>query len=247
MTDPIAALEADRDAVLTICANLGGSDWPAASGCPGWSVKDVLGHIGALFWAVVDPGRLPDVTGLATEAAQEVYVEASRGLGPIELVEDYEAVSAQALERLAGLTGEDFEIPLGDLGTYPAAALPLAFCFDHYLHIRADLFAPRGPLTGLTPPSDQLRVDPMLDWIEAAVAQQNRDRLAALNGAIEVGIEGVGARTVRIGAGEVAVRARCGAHDFALSVTQRRGWDPAWIEPGSSADGVAILESLRVF
>ena len=201
MTDPIAALEADRDAVLTICADLGGSEWPAASGCPGWSVKDVLGHIGALFWAVVDPGRLPDVTGLATEAAQEVYVEASRGLGPIELVEDYEAVSAQALERLAGLTGEDFEIPLGDLGTYPAAALPLAFCFDHYLHIRADLFAPRGPLTGLTPPSDQLRVDPMLDWIEAAVAQQNRDRLAALNGAIEVGIEGVGARTVRIGAG----------------------------------------------
>ena len=247
MTDPIAALEADRDAVLTICANLGGSDWPAASGCPGWSVKDVLGHIGALFWAVVDPGRLPDVTGLATEAAQEVYVEASRGLGPIELVEDYEAVSAQALERLAGLTGEDFEIPLGDLGTYPAAALPLAFCFDHYLHIRADLFAPRGPLTGQAPPSDQLRVDPMLDWIEAAVAQQNGDRLAALDGAIEVEIEGVGGRTVRIGSGEVAVRARCGAHDFALSVTQRRGWDPVGIESGSSADGVAVLQSLRVF
>lgn len=247
MTDPIAALEADRDAVLKICADLSDSDWQADSGCPGWSVKDVLGHIGALFWAVVDPGRLPDVTGLPTEAAQEVYVDASRGLGAIELVEDYEAVSTKALERLAGLTGKAFEVPLGDLGTYPAAAIPLAFCFDHYLHIRADLFAPRGPLTIQAPPSDELRVGPMLDWIDAAAAQQNRHRLAALDGAIDVQIEGVGARTVRIGSGKAAVRANCGAHDFALSVTQRQAWDPAAIEPGSSADGVAILQSLRVF
>ena len=42
---------------------------------------------------------------------------------------------------------------LGDFGSYPASLLPSAYSFDHYTHIRADLFAPRGPLPGPPPPS----------------------------------------------------------------------------------------------
>lgn len=136
---PIEALRADRAALLAICAGFTDSDWKAASGCLGWTVQDLVAHMGALYWAVVDPSVLPDVTGLPTERAQDRYVEARRSLG-------------------AG-----FEVPLGDLGTYPARVLPTAFCFDHYLHIRADMFAPRGPLTGEPPRSDELRLMPALD------------------------------------------------------------------------------------
>src|ERR1017187_5652054 len=110
----IEALRADREALLAIGARLSDDDWRAGSGCPGWSVQDVVAHMGTLFWAVVDPGALPDSTRLAT---------------------------------LAALESQDFELALGDLGTYPAFVLPNAFSFDHYTHIRADLFAPRGPLT----------------------------------------------------------------------------------------------------
>jgi hypothetical protein len=122
----IKALEAERLALLEICAGLTDADWKADSGCAGWSVQDVVAHLGALFWLVVDPSALPDASSLPTERAQDVYVE----------------VSAQGVERLTGLEDLDVEIGLADFGTYPASALPNAYCFGHYIHIRADLFAP---------------------------------------------------------------------------------------------------------
>src|ERR1039458_1588143 len=66
----IEALRADREALLAIGARLSGDDWRAGSGCPGWSVQDVVAHMGTLFWAGVDPAALPDTTGLAPEPAQ---------------------------------------------------------------------------------------------------------------------------------------------------------------------------------
>jgi hypothetical protein len=63
-------------------------------------------------------------------------------------VADYADISTKAIDILAGLLGAETEVPLGDLGTFPAGILPNAFCFDHYAHTRLDLFPPRGPLTG---------------------------------------------------------------------------------------------------
>ena len=80
MTPPTEALEADRDELLRICAGLDEAGWRAESGCPGWSVKDLVAHMGALFWAVVDPSVLPDTAGLPTEQAAEVFVQARRRL-----------------------------------------------------------------------------------------------------------------------------------------------------------------------
>ena len=145
----IEALRADRGELLGICEGLGAADWSAPSGCAGWSVQDVVAHVGALYWAVVDPSTLPDASGVPTERAQDLYVEARRSWTPAQVVGDYEEVSAKALDALVGLAELDLEVPLGDLGTYPASLLPSAFAFDHFLHIRSDLFAPRGPLTCL--------------------------------------------------------------------------------------------------
>ena len=48
MTDGIIeALQEEREVVLGICARLSEADWAAESGCPGWSVKDVISHLGA--------------------------------------------------------------------------------------------------------------------------------------------------------------------------------------------------------
>ena len=74
----VDALQADRDALLAVCADLRDEDWAAASGCEGWTVKDVVGHVGALFWLVVDPSKLPDGSDLPTEKAQELYVDRRR-------------------------------------------------------------------------------------------------------------------------------------------------------------------------
>src|ERR1035437_6111066 len=198
----IEALRADREALLAIGARLSGDDWRAGSGWPGCSVQDVVAHMGTLFWAVVDPAALPDTSGLATERAQDVCVEARRSWTAGDVLADYESVSTEALERLADLESQDFELALGDLGTYPASILPNAFSFDHYTHIRADLFSPRGPLTRQPPPSDELRLTPALDWIEAALPQQNAGLFGSLTGTIEIAVCGPGARTIRLGSGE---------------------------------------------
>ena len=82
----IRALEAERGALLETCAELTDADWKAESGCDGWSVQDVVAHLGALFWIVVDPQALPDASGLPTERAQDVYVEARRSLSPAQIL-----------------------------------------------------------------------------------------------------------------------------------------------------------------
>src|SRR5580700_6933329 len=127
-------------------------------------------------------------SGLGTEQAQEVYVASRRSWSAARVLADYEWVSLPAFEALEGLAGLDLEVPLGDLGTYPAALLPAAYAFDHYTHIRADLFPPRGPLPGPPPPSDELRLVPALDWIEAALPQQNAGVLAALAGPVRISV-----------------------------------------------------------
>lgn len=80
MQRAIEALAADRAVLLRIGHDLDPEGWNAASGCPGWSVKDLVAHMGALFWGAVDPTALPDASGLGTEEAQEVYVRSRRGL-----------------------------------------------------------------------------------------------------------------------------------------------------------------------
>ncbi len=249
MEDAIEALGADRAELLNICAGLDAAAWAAPSGCPGWSVKDVVAHLGALFWAVVDPATLPDTSGLATEAAQEVLVGSRRSLTAEQVLDDYATVSEKALAAIAGLAGADFEVPLGDLGTYQAQILPTAFCFDHYTHIRADLFAPRGPLTGPPPPSDELRLAPALAWIEAALPQQNAAILERVAGSADIVITGTAARTIRVGdpAGRASALVRSSGDACVRWITQRGGWEDLGVHAEGDPRILSALRELKVF
>jgi uncharacterized protein (TIGR03083 family) len=243
----IEALAADRDALLKIGAGLAESEWESESGCPGWSVQSVVAHLGALYAMVVDPSTLPDVTGLPTERAADVFVEQRRSWTAARVLADYESVSTAALAALEGLADQDFEVPLGDLGTYPASALPNAFAFDHFLHIRSDLFAPRGPLTSTPPPSDELHLGPALDWVEAALPQQNAPALAGLRAAVEIDLSGPGARLLRLGPGEAGSSVRSDTDSFVRWVTQRTTWEAAGVLSSGDEGDLAIVRSLRVF
>ena len=151
-TGAIDALHADREAILKIGTGLTDGEWASASGCPGWSVKDVLAHLGTLLRLVIDPASLPTRPGWRRSGLRTCTSSPAPVLDPARVLADYEWVSLPAFEALEGLAGLDLEVPLGDLGTYPAALIPAAYAFDHYTHIRADLFPPRGPLPGRRPP-----------------------------------------------------------------------------------------------
>jgi len=134
-----------------------------------------------------------------------------------------------------------------DIGTYRASVLPSAFAFDHFLHIRSDLFAPRGPLTGTPPPSDESHLGPALDWVEAALPQQNAGLLADLGAAVEIDLFGPGARLLRLGPGEAASQVRSDTASFVRWVTHRTTWDAAGVERRGDEADLAVVRSLRVF
>ena len=248
MSDAIGALEADRAALLEACEQLGTSEWAAPSGCPGWTVKDVVSHLGALFWNVVDPSALPDTAGLPTEQAQEVVVGRRRAMSVADVLADYSAASARALGILSELVGAEFELSLGDLGTYPASAIPLAFCFDHYVHVRFDLFPPRGPLSGPPPASDELRLGPALDWVEAALPQQNRQVLEHLGGSIDLVVSGTAARTIRMGLpGSTSATVCSEADPFLRWITQRAAWNEVGVRTSGDAGLLDGIRRIKVF
>jgi uncharacterized protein (TIGR03083 family) len=249
MTDGIIeALQEEREIVLGICAGLSEADWAAESGCAGWSVQDVISHLGAGYWMVADPASRPAGEDLPFERAQDALSAARRHLSAAETVADYADISAKAIEILAGLLGSHTEVPLGDLGTYPAGILPNAFCFDHYAHTRLDLFPPRGPLTGEPPPAGALTFGAALDWAQAALPQQNGKVLADLAGPVTAVITGPGARTIQIGPpGDPVARITSDASAFLRWVTQRATPEEAGAELSGDPGQLALARSLRIF
>jgi uncharacterized protein (TIGR03083 family) len=245
MSDVIEAVRADRAALLEIGRNLIPAQWQAASGCPGWSVQDVVAHLATGFWAVVDLARLPDITGQPFERGQEIWVQSRRGQSAEAVLADYEQISAVGLDRLAGLAGLDLQVPLGEAGTYPAAMFPNAYAFDHYTHIRADLFGPRGPLDGEPPPSDELRLGAALDWIEAALPQQNA--AAATRATLEIEVTGPGGRVIGFGSGGAKATVTSDGPAFVRWVTQRGGWPDLGVRAAGDDAALAVARELRVF
>jgi uncharacterized protein (TIGR03083 family) len=248
MSTAIEALQADREVLLDICAELGDSEWKADSGCPGWSVQDVVAHMGALFWMLVDPSTLPASGDRPTEQANEIHVQARRTWSAQQVVEDYRSVSSDAIGQLAELQTQDFELTLGDLGTYHASLLPNAFAFDHYTHIRADLFAPRGPLSDIPPDADELRLEPAIEWIAAALPQQNPRVREALDGAAAaLHVVGNAAQVIEVGSGPTVATVTSDGPAFIGWVTQRGSWEQLGVTASGDQRALAALRGLHVY
>jgi uncharacterized protein (TIGR03083 family) len=248
MSNALKAIETDREALLALCQELDDSVWKQDTGCPGWSVQDLLSHMACSFWLAVDMSNLPNSAGLPAERAADLYVESRRSMTPAEVVADYESVSSRGLELLAALQGQDVDVPLADVGTYPASVVPAAYAFEHYVHIRFDLFPPDGPFSGQPPASDELRLAPTLDWIEAALPQQNSKLLHSLDQAVEVRLSGISGRTLRIGdTADVAAQINCDSAAFVRWVTQRGSWEALGVDAQGDPSTLEIMRRLSVF
>ncbi|WP_082953468.1 MULTISPECIES: maleylpyruvate isomerase family mycothiol-dependent enzyme [unclassified Mycobacterium] len=248
MTATLDAIAEERATVLKVCAQMPDSMWAEDSGCAGWSVQDLVSHMACSYWLAVDPSTLPDPGGLPAERAADLYVESRRSMTPAEVVADYESVSSRGLDVLAAVEGQDIEIPIGDVGTYPASVVPTTFVFESFIHLRYDLFAPDGPLRSDPPPVDELRLAPTLDWIEAALPQQNTHLINDLRVGAEIRLDGLCARTLRLGAqGDVAARITSDSEAFVRWITQRGAWESLGVQAEGDPSALEIIRQLRVF
>lgn len=248
MSATLDAIALERATVLDVCSRLPDSMWAEDTGCSGWSVQDLVSHMACSYWLAVDPSTLPDPGGLPAERAADLYVESRRSMTPAEVVADYESVSSRGLEVLAAVEGQDVDIPIGDVGTYPASVVPTTFVFESFVHLRYDLFAPDGPLQSEAPAVDELRLAPTLDWIEAALPQQNTQLLNDLRGGVEIRLDGLCARTLRVGAqGDPAALITSDSQAFVRWVTQRGTWEGLGVRAEGDSSALDIARRFRVF
>lgn len=192
------------DDTLGVLRGLSEEDWEAESGCPGWSVKDLVNHLAATFTVVIDPeNALDGVTAeVSLEAINDVMVFAGTDMTPADALASYEsqkddaiaAVTALQAAELAGATAV-----LGDVGEYELHWFADALCFDHLCHLHADLLGPRGPVKASAPPIDEARLSPALDWLIAVIPQWSGAELAkVLTAPVDIVLTGIASKRFQL-------------------------------------------------
>lgn len=258
----VAGLRAESEAVVQIARSLSAEEWNAPSDCDGWAVRDVIAHMASIMHGVVDPSRMPDLSG-GTEEAMEVPVAQRRAWTIEEVLAEFETFSGQLADlgaTLQELPASDTLLPMYDLGTHPMSMLPSSFLFDTYCHLRNDILKPNGPIDRPEPPRDEMRLQPTVEWMLAGLPWMCARQLAFVDRPINLVLTGLGGGTWSIGpCGEdsrvlVGEGAFDGAvatvtsdtHDFVIWGTQRRPWAQLTTVTGDAAYTGRVLDGFQI-
>lgn len=212
--------------VTAVLRSLDDSEWRAASAAAGWTVKDVATHMGDLIGILVAGIRGELHTDLGIEQLNDAHVAAKSAWSPEQVMADLAEQSEAALplfESLQEGPTASTESQLLDLGMYPVHAIVDMFSFDFYDHLRWDILAPRGPLSGHhVPAPDEVRLKPAVGWLLGGVPKMQPRLRSSLGKPLTLVLTGPGGGTWSIDPG-----------DTAITVT------PA----GRDAAGAAVIES----
>lgn len=170
--DRKAAFRAERAEVLAFCDSLAPADWRMNSRAEGWSIADVVAHMGSGCHAMFSRQALAIMRGDDIEAANDVLVAARRSRTPAEVLREYRrwsrifgSVVPAAMSTPAGRT----QMQLAELGRFPARLIVSALVFDHHTHLRHDM----APALGRpAPDTDANRMAAVLEWMMAVLANQ---------------------------------------------------------------------------
>ena len=226
--DRSAALRREIDEVTRFCRELDGAAWQTPSGVSGWRVQDVVAHLSANCRAIFTPASLKLLTSKDIERTNDELVDKRRQWPSARVLAEFERWG----RRLAALSGvlsrtpaARVPMPLGELGSFPAAVLlNSAFVFDQHTHLRFDI----APALGRpVPDSDELRTAVLLEWMFAVLANQLRKaRPEWLDRPVGIRLRGPGGGYWRIGAdGAVTPTESAGG---AATVTGTASEFPGW-------------------
>ena len=170
--DRRAAFRAERADVLAFCDSLAPADWLMNSLAQGWSITDVLAHMGSGCHAMFSYQAFKIMRSNDIEQVNDELVAARRDRPPAEVLAEYRRWSRVfgAVIQLAVRTPLGrVQMPLAELGRFPARLLPSAMVFDHHTHLRHDM----APALGRPAPgTDANRMAAVLEWMTAVLANQ---------------------------------------------------------------------------
>lgn len=258
--DRVGAVRREREDVLAFCRLLEDDEWAAPSGCPGWSVQDVVAHMTATVHGVFTPWLVKLMRSRDVERANDADVETRRGRSPAEVLAEYETWSGRlpALLRVGQIPPlAAIPVPVAEIGRYPLALLASAFMFDHHTHLRHDL-APA--LDRPAPPSDDERMAAVLEWMLAGLPQMCREGLSFMDRPLLLTFEGPGGGTwgvVPRGDGKVQVRPgptlgavahiTCVAEELPVWGTTRRPWRDHDVKVEGDEDyAIRFLDAVKI-
>lgn len=257
MIDRRAAFRAQRADVLAFCASMGPADWRMNSRAVGWSIADVVAHMGSSCHAMFSPAVVKIMRADAVEQANDQFVDARRDRTPAQVLSEYRrwsGVFGAAIPVMTATPLARVPVPVGELGRFPMRLFPSALVFDHHTHLCHDM----APALGRRAPgADANRMAAVLEWMMAVLSNQ----LAAakpvwLDRPLSLTLTGPGggswcvtdAGTVIQGSAQSGVsRITAAAAEFPEWGTQRIGWQDRDVRIDGDLDyGAAFLDWLNI-
>lgn len=171
----VSAMRRERQEVLAFCRGLSGADWSTPSAAEGWSVHDVLAHLGASSRAIFTPAALSLLRSGDIERTNDDLLGARRDATSAAVLGEFETWSARVGTLAAGIErtpATRVPMPLGELGLFPTGlVLTGAFTFDMHTHLRHDICPALGRPA---PATDAERTDVVLAWMLAVLGNSLR-------------------------------------------------------------------------
>jgi uncharacterized protein (TIGR03083 family) len=251
------AFRDERAALLKFCDSLGPADWRMNSRAQGWSVADVVAHLGSACHTIFSPAALAILRGTDIEQSNDDMVDRRRVNNPAQVLREYRRwsrVFATVMTPLSATPLGGVQLPLAELGRFPMRSLVSAMVFDTHTHLRYDI-APA--LNRPAPETDANRVAVVLEWMTAVLANQlGASRPAWLERPLSLTLAGPGGGTWRIEpdgsvtagqAGPAAAQIAGVATEFPEWGTRRAGWRDRDVTIAGDIDyGTAFLDAMNI-
>lgn len=258
----ISGMRAAAGDLIEVARSLNAAEWQAPSAATGWSVHDVVSHVGCLLellQAAVGGEDLPD-SGI--ESLNDMMVAERRGWDTARTLNNVEKQLEQAITVFTPLQEPSMaamETPMFNLGTYPLHAITDMFTFDMTTHLRYDILAPRGPINRQLPPLDETCLGPSVSWLLGGIAKMQPDLAGHLTAPLALHLIGPGARNllIRAQAGnifvdplrssdEAAATLRSSTGDFLAWSTARLPWRTLVTIEGDQSAATTFLDAINL-
>lgn len=253
--DRRAAFRAQRSDVLSFCESLAPADWRMNSRAEGWSVTDVVAHMGSGCHTMFSPAVFRMMRADDIEQANDRLVDARRDRAPDQVLGEYRRWSRVFGTSIPAMVRMDrIELPLADLGRFPVRLLPSALVFDHHTHLNHDI----APALGRRGPDiDPNRMAAVLEWMMAVLSNQVRASPPAwLDRPLSIVLTGPGGGSWRVASpgivvpdagGATAARITGLAAEFPEWGTRRVDWRERDVSiAGDAAYGAAFLDLVNI-
>ena len=255
--DRRGAFKAERAQVLAFCDALGPADWRMDSCAEGWSIKDVVAHLGSGAHAMFGPAAAKLMRGTDIEQLNDEMVDARRYRSAPQVLDEYRrwtGVFAKVFPTVVNTPLGGMPLPLAELGRFPLRMFLSALVFDTYTHLRHDMAPALGHQVSA---ADANRMAVTLEWMMAVLDNQLRAaRPAWLDRPLSITLAGPGGGTwlveasgaVTAGRSDPAVAAiRSVAVQFPEWGTRRAGWRDRDVDIAGDCDyAAAFLDEINV-